>query len=1592
MFTSDGGSPRFEPPARYAGEDATSAAADTPFAMSLFTPSATTLHGSESPASRANRRRLVHVGSTCDSTPDAAAATLVAGRSITHVVAEAADGQVDESILKLLGDTTTSTMPPSSLTSRPSWRVSGGLGAGQTPTKWSPGPTTAARSPQQLPHGHLSHYKDRMRPLALGAAETSVSEDGATYLRSRGSSVVVLEDTQVVHVAATPNSAGATTPLTRLPSASPRPPPLGLHPPLQGLLPSPGSPGLLQRQASWRSAGSACRTSNHTSGSIFVGTATQPGAITPPVAPVASPSEAAPSLFPTSNWIKATLNGTATRPRRRTESSSPSPAGPAAATSATPTPTPPKRALNSDKAAAEAATQLHERRVAAALQSQREMREFTAIMRRVEAEGGGNALRHQRHDKKRHVWAAAVAAAGESGQRRRPQSGAGSRSYQPAGIPPPLASRGLARTSSGAGDADESPSAARHDGDGDVDARSSDAFSEEADAESDEDEDDADDVGVTATHGTSGARIGGGGGGLGRAAAADLEAAENMSRVGLYKVRDRTARGWVVLQRRRLAHLRAGTPTLERQMRASHQRLQRANRDATAMERDRLRKSAAEDAAAREAARATIAAAAAASGIALPGTSASSLHLSGAMAEDLATLTVSWSGLRSPEKRNTGEGSREQLQLQQDDAEAVAAAAAPASRRVARRGTDGEGNSGGCLRISVPAVDDAAAAAEDADPLHRHSGSNVSDGVTAAGEGSSNTSESSTFDMLSAHRASLRTAVQSTSDAGVGDASTGPDAAGRSGVVSVTHVMGAAIFTAAEASLSAMAGATETTAEEQQLRLELQRLLGLANECALYGLQRSLRGTGDDSTGKPPRQSTPGSATPVAVPAASLVKGAAPSALDNKGSGGGAASEGGTGGLSASGSRGPSPQLSPRRLRPHEAGTGVAGASAHATEPAASAAGTPSASTSLPALGNSCTPPGPTRTRAAVAHIVSPLPPNALDRAPAAEAERAPPAPPQSRPTRRARKFTPAKRAGRRKPLPAASGVGEHAAVLLQHELLLTRRAELEADQSHSRDIDGACAMLQRLRPLREQLMELDICQGRQRSEALAAALAGEGGGATGGGVKGVSGGPRDPLLLTRGPAPARGSGVGSGVLTVGATAEARAAAAAMAAAALTREAAKDASAGRSHMPQAVLQRHRQLIYEEAARLDSLNRLEARRGYLEVLMQLARRHVSTISWPAVSALLAEAQERLARETQLTATASPTAGAGGSGQAQPPPPQWLPGLGKFSGSLSATTPATPALPYGGLQHLIATHLGILELTQWPVQEVLQHLAALYQAPLSLLHEWIAEQQRRQSHSYNYDERFRAIDRTIVGRTVTADTVLRLTLHRCRRPPLAPLRSASRANTATGGRRSELMPDGERDEEGEEGLYFVRVRSAVHTASSTAVPLSSAGAAAALGGGDGGGAGGGGGDGLTRSLSAMGGNPFASGSFSLSGAAAASSSSSPSPSSAKTLSFLGQTLVLHLRSPSVTGGAGKGDRPGMREAEGDPGDAVLLVELLQAGTSPTLLASGELDLRVFGFNPYRSHANGGSRVRAQVVTISLKSKGYRSAELKATVEVL
>ncbi|CAG9568877.1 conserved hypothetical protein [Leishmania major strain Friedlin] len=1414
---------------------------------------------------------------------------------------------------------------------------------------------------------------------------------------------------RLVSAARTPSTAA---PQPRLTGEHPQraPPSQAQQPhPKQSLLPSfcQPAPHRLPPQAAWVSGGGG-------GGRAALNSGDEPLSTTYTAAATSEANNNTSGIFSASQWIRATLGVTTTRsrPYKETVATSPSP------------PQPATLASRKSPPAAQVAAQLHERRVAAALQSQKEMREFMAIMRRMEAAGGANAARQRR--RRRPCGGAengAMACWRASRQASTPRSN--STVSHPSEQPSLQGS---------AGARDGGRASMHGEGTDEDEARSSVTFSEMTELDED------DQIVATpspylrtdsAARSVQARRVRGrrrGARGASEvvspetsAASAEVAAAVTTSRMAVYKLRDRTARGWVALQHRRVARMRAGTPVLQREIQASQQRLLRAYKGNTegggsGARAQAVPRKAIVDAANTEDGLMSVAG--------LPDGTPKLFKIP--VAGNLMALTVSWGGIPEDVQPDDGAAGSDGDSVDSDFS-SMKHSAANAKRVSQAPEVDGEAEE--VSRMKNSGAGSGIGGGKDSDSLWVGGDAPLAPIAAPDQRSTSLARSSSTLSNGTLRTANAQT-LTSTSRLLGGDVATLEQAADSTTCLSARASVAAA---APEAAAAAK--------EEQYLRNELQRRLAQASECTIYGLHNALCGARGGRPSKSVRTAAAATSAGVVVGGAAAAPLSSPMvAARRHHSGQCATSPALRFSAQQTLSRSTSVKM-PSIIQTRNAvvTTPASAAAAGALERRADASLSPPDScgspnrrnrqsgaqlgsdatnsmsilSSVPAAPLSCVGGGDGTAAAARPRAVA-------AQTPAGSVAAAAVLPPPSGRPRRKKSVRKRSTLHRRKPLLPVIGVGEHSAVLLQQELLATRRWELEADEARAHDIECTCAMLQRLRPLREQMMVGDTCPGTQRTGA----------------AKRVAEEPADPLLLMRSrtllsqmetppdtalatptPLPPPPGLSNARLRSTAATA------AGIAPSPPLQRNEADAAIARSHLPQAALCRQRQLIYDEAVRLDTGNRLEARTAYLDALTQLAHKHVSSVSWPAVLALISELRDRLQREAQLTIGVS---SATRDGTASKPTVQaaaisssssalaltatkptakrrssssTMSSLLRTSAALQANPPALPpsAQQYGGLQQLIATHLGVLELTQWPVQEVLQHLAALYSVPLSLLHEWIAEQQRRYSRSYSYEERFLAIDCTIAGRAATTDTVLRLTLHRCRRPPLAPLQNSPRAAGSermgyASGVQQQQQPSGE-----EGGLYYIRVRSLVQSVASTAVPLSLTAAAPFSG--------------AAAPLRAFSASPrkVAHSSTVRSLSAMASDASALPPSScARALNFLGQTLIVNLLSAAATASGRSRDHrrrtvtrrtlvhrsngSGGADADAETDDSVLAVELMQAG-STTPLACGALNLRKLGFNAHNpNNGGGGGQMRAQNVQIALRRKGYRSAMLSATLEMM
>lgn len=334
------------------------------------------------------------------------------------------------------------------------------------------------------------------------------------------------------------------------------------------------------------------------------------------------------------------------------------------------------------------------------------------------------------------------------------------------------------------------------------------------------------------------------------------------------------------------------------------------------------------------------------------------------------------------------------------------------------------------------------------------------------------------------------------------------------------------------------------------------------------------------------------------------------------------------------------------------------------------------------------------------------------------------------------------------KPLPVVAGVGAHSAALLQHHILITRRGELEAEQMRAEEIQRTCLLLRQLQPLRNHLLESDLSRtidatvsqrcpsrsiwnnestGKKRGMSLAMASR-----------EGKVSGPiaalvcRDvestllpseqlPLLLRTRPSLARNEAelmTEEGVAHLAQQLPSK----------IVQQYDTTLVPSVSKHPHAALARHRRIVFNEAARIDAAYRLKLRLEYIDVLTELTQRHVPTVSWPSVEAALLHARSILSEDTSQQ-------------------------------------------NFAGLQRIVESNFDVLQLGQWPVQECLGYIAALFGISQKTFRNWMVEQYQRMSNSYDFETCFRLVDRDIAEREAPPPvTPIRITVHFCRHPPL------------------------------------------------------------------------------------------------------------------------------------------------------------------------------------------------------------------------------
>lgn len=296
--------------------------------------------------------------------------------------------------------------------------------------------------------------------------------------------------------------------------------------------------------------------------------------------------------------------------------------------------------------------------------------------------------------------------------------------------------------------------------------------------------------------------------------------------------------------------------------------------------------------------------------------------------------------------------------------------------------------------------------------------------------------------------------------------------------------------------------------------------------------------------------------------------------------------------------------------------------------------------------------------------------------------------------TRPRRRVTTARKG--RAPLPTVVGVGQRSGELLLQEIYENRRCEHHMEFGKAADIKKTCELLSSLYPMREQLLQrdvIDIYDTRHPSdwEALYPVP-----------VPTKEAMPHGKSSRSSTP---RKTAAKRGKSTIGAPPRKRIA---------------------FSSPEAVMQDHRNQIFDAALAIDDEQRRGARLEYVDVLEMLSKHRIPGSVWPAAERALQHSR-RILQETPHRQD------------------------------------------FRGFQAIVHDNFELVQLVQWPVQQMLRHLAELFRVSTTEYRDWMASLYQRMSNSYDYEARFRVVERGIKGRILPSEAHIRLVLHCCHHLP-------------------------------------------------------------------------------------------------------------------------------------------------------------------------------------------------------------------------------
>lgn len=312
----------------------------------------------------------------------------------------------------------------------------------------------------------------------------------------------------------------------------------------------------------------------------------------------------------------------------------------------------------------------------------------------------------------------------------------------------------------------------------------------------------------------------------------------------------------------------------------------------------------------------------------------------------------------------------------------------------------------------------------------------------------------------------------------------------------------------------------------------------------------------------------------------------------------------------------------------------------------------------------------------------------------------------------------------RRSPMPAVVGVGERGSAWLRHKTLSARRLGYIAQIKYGDDARRTCEGLDALHEMRMEMLNRDLFDAYNVSppttwEAKYRRAS-----------QGETARVKKKKSLLRSPATAF-----SGTLAVSKKEERELSPVPSGGKLAIRVEPSVTAAGSSITdlpatsfmdPRQMLERHRKRLFDVALELDEKERTEASLQYIDCLEALSKEKIMGASWIAAEATLARCRQLLARG---------------------------PNYQRFS-------------VFSALVH---ENFNPLQIVEWPVQEMLRALAAIFFVSPQHYRDWMAGIYQDMSYRHDYEGRFRAVDYTIPQKTIPKEAHVRITVHRARKLP-------------------------------------------------------------------------------------------------------------------------------------------------------------------------------------------------------------------------------